>query len=346
MLEAICDGKPVRASKDLKGKGLVFRCKDELCEHPELELVAGDHRRAYFRHQRRGKCTCPDGETDWHLEWKSHFDQIEVDMGFDEVTGERNRADALVGGLVLEFQHSPMKDAEKDARERFYGSKGGMLWIVDASNTRSLQRLTRMIRESDYRRASQGQAFDQSYISIYFPYESLPQTWWDRECGIVFDYGEGRKLLYKLPQPAEDFDLICREFEKDELIVALKRDPQYFTKTPRMINAEYQAEVKRKREEANRLNVQKESERRAASRALAEAAMKEQSNRIEARREEFKKLAREARSLAIAKQQGKGRDQAVLEPIGKTGFYITAWGEIGVLDAQRRFVLAKPNFGY
>ena len=74
--------------------------------------------------------------------------------------------------------------------------------------------------------------------------------------------------------------------------------------------------------------------------------MKEQSNRIEARREEFKKLAREARSLAIAKQQGKGRDQAVLEPIGKTGFYITAWGEIGVLDAQRRFVLAKPNFGY
>lgn len=344
MLEALCDGKPIRASKDLKGKGLVFRCKDKECEHPELKLVAGEYRCPHFRHQCRGKCSCPDGETDWHLEWKSHFDQIEVDMGVDEVTGERNRADAVVGNLVLEFQHSPIKDEEKDARERFYGSKGGMLWIVDASNTRSLQRIDRMRRTQEYTRASQGQAFDSSYISIMFAYESLPQTWWERDCGIVFDYGEGRKLIYKLPQESGEFDVKCREFDKDELIELLKTDPAYFTKSAKVINAEYQAKVRTAAEAIQLLKAKTEAERKAA--AGAEARMKQRWERVRAREAEFMQMAKEARDRAAQRQGNKGRDQAELEPIGNTGFYITAWGDLGIIDAYRRFRPAKPNFGY
>ena len=293
MLEALSDGKPIRASKDLKGKGLVFRCKDSECEYPELELVAGDHRRPHFRHQRRGKCSCSDGETDWHLEWKSHFDKIEVDMGVDEVTGERNRADAVVGNLVLEFQHSPIKEGEKASRERFYGSKGGMLWIVDASNTRSLQRIDRMRRTEEYTRANKGQAFDSSYISVMFPYESLPQTWWERECGIVFDYGEGRKLIYKLPQPFRDFDCYCREFDKEALIDLIKRDPAYFTKTPRVINAEYQEKIRRQ------VLLQQMEREEAARRAKADAEAKAQ-----AHLEHQERLAAEFFKLASQLTQG------------------------------------------
>lgn len=96
MRTASANGEIVRASAELKDKRLSFRCKDSNCEHPELELVIGRGIRIpHFRHRRKGNCGCSDGETDWHLSWKSQFENIEVDMGIDPVTGEHNRADAV-----------------------------------------------------------------------------------------------------------------------------------------------------------------------------------------------------------------------------------------------------------
>lgn len=91
-----------------------------------------------------------EGETDWHLEWKGRFKQVEVTIRRD---GEWHRADAMTdGGWVIEFQHSPISPEQMQTREKFYGD---MVWIFDATKARDADmygemRLT-LYREHDTR---------------------------------------------------------------------------------------------------------------------------------------------------------------------------------------------------
>lgn len=73
-----------------------------------------------------------ENETPWHKRWKSHFPEPwhEV-VRFDSTTGEKHIADVKTpGGVVLEFQNSPMGLAELRAREAFYGD---MVWVVNGT---------------------------------------------------------------------------------------------------------------------------------------------------------------------------------------------------------------------
>jgi len=76
MLTARSENGILRAEATLKGKNYVYRCLDEHCDSPEMELVIGRGiRTPYFRHKRKGQCSCSEGETEWHREWKSHFER-------------------------------------------------------------------------------------------------------------------------------------------------------------------------------------------------------------------------------------------------------------------------------
>jgi hypothetical protein len=97
----------------------------------------------HWRHK-AGDCdpwSEPEGA--WHLGWKKLFDMScrEIDLR-DPVTGELHRADILVGrgtsmATVLELQHSPISEDERNAREAFYRREHRMFWLVHIHNESS-----------------------------------------------------------------------------------------------------------------------------------------------------------------------------------------------------------------
>ena len=250
MLTALAKDEIVRAIAELKDKVLSFRCKDSNCEHPELELVIGRGIRIpHFRHRRKGNCGCSDGETDWHLSWKSQFENIEVDMGIDPVTGEHNRADAVVGkDFVIEFQHSHIDEKEQSNRERFYGSKGGMVWIVDASGKQNRARLSRIQRDNRFLPCPKPPFDKGGYWRLFSDDKILPKLWIRRNVGIVFDYGMDMNLLYVLPQRGCNSEYaLCQWFKRDVLIKELKDNQDAFRFSESELIAQYEA-VKREEE--------------------------------------------------------------------------------------------------
>lgn len=265
MLTARVGSEIIRAGRNLKGKDFVYRCRDPHCKAPDMLLVAGERaiRIPHFRHKTDTGCKCGMGETAWHLEWKSHFDRVEVDMGIDPENGEMNRADALTDdGVVLEFQHSPISLQEQESRERFYTSKGGMLWIVDANKTRYLKRLERIELFS-----SMDIPTGEPLKHVPFPDEAFNELWTNRPVGVIFDYGPEKDLFFLLPgedEPSIAFGrnspmAMGRFYKREELIDELKRNGKKFLQTPKMVRDAYQAEQERLAKE--------KAEREAAERA-------------------------------------------------------------------------------
>lgn len=230
MLEAKDGEKRVRADISLKHNGVVYKCLDPECQHPEVILVAGARglRIPHFRHKVKSACSCSDGETEWHLEWKSHFERVEIDMGIDDVTGEHNRADAVTGeNITIEFQHSPIELKEQENRERFYTSIGGLIWVVDARGKRACARLRKAINEGEIVERS-NPVFQRSLV-CYFPDEVFPKMWNNRTVGVIFDYGADDGLIFLMPGRHNN-TAICRKFTKEECVEKLLHSPEEFLK--------------------------------------------------------------------------------------------------------------------
>jgi competence protein CoiA len=89
----------------------------------------------HWAHTRRQDCD-PwwENETQWHRDWKGLFPESCREVAFTASNGEVHRADVVTQtGIVIEFQHSAITDAERSARETFYGN---MIWIVDGCGFR------------------------------------------------------------------------------------------------------------------------------------------------------------------------------------------------------------------
>lgn len=108
----------VRAKCCLCGEDMIAKC--------------GDYIRWHWAHKARTTCDpWKESETDWHRYWKDAFP-----IGFQEVvhvddrTNEKHIADVkTAAGMVVEVQHSPIREDEARSREHFYRN---MIWIVDA----------------------------------------------------------------------------------------------------------------------------------------------------------------------------------------------------------------------
>lgn len=88
----------------------------------EMILKRGAIRRHHFAHKGSapGESKCNKGE--WHVEWQSGFDDVEVTMG-------SNRADIVSKGFVIEIQDSYISAEEIRNREHAYGEN--MMWIFN-----------------------------------------------------------------------------------------------------------------------------------------------------------------------------------------------------------------------
>ena len=108
--------------------GLRGRCSR--CQH-EMIAKCGDFVAWHWAHKGRRRCDpWAENETDWHRDWKDCFpEESQEVVHTDPATGERHFADVKTDtGLVVEFQHSPIKQSELESRELFYGN---MIWVVD-----------------------------------------------------------------------------------------------------------------------------------------------------------------------------------------------------------------------
>jgi hypothetical protein len=168
-------------------------------------------------------------------------------MGIDTVTGEHNRADAVVGSdFVIEFQHSHISEEEQKNRERFYSGKGGMVWIVDANKKRLLKRRDEAIQTCGFASIKE-QPFNGTYFKTYFPDEVFPKEWLDRPVGIIFDYGQDGDLIYLLPMRGSPA-AVCRFYKRCDLIDELKSKSEQFMQSAAEMVSNYRLQEKLKRE--------------------------------------------------------------------------------------------------
>ena len=120
---ALIDGNKAKPLPRLQGT----------CCYCGEEMVAkcGQIKIWHWAHKSRSNCD-PwwSSEGEWHMGWKNLFpDEWQEVIHTDEKTGERHIADVKTPkGLVIEFQHSPIKSEELQSREAFYEN---MIWIVD-----------------------------------------------------------------------------------------------------------------------------------------------------------------------------------------------------------------------
>lgn len=105
-----------------------------LCNQ-ELIQRRGEINIHHFAHRKNSSNSCDewyyDPMTEWHSNWQNMFpvDTREVVV---EYGGKKHRADVLINGTVVEFQHSRLSSDEFNARNRFYTAAGyRVVWLFD-----------------------------------------------------------------------------------------------------------------------------------------------------------------------------------------------------------------------
>lgn len=105
------------------GRGVIIKAKES--------LAVAQH----FAHK-KGEC-CPDkwhyDMSEWHRNWQNLFPK-ECRERVVEKNGVKHRADVLINGTVIEFQHSPISPQEIAERNKFYTESGcKVVWVFDAN---------------------------------------------------------------------------------------------------------------------------------------------------------------------------------------------------------------------
>lgn len=82
----------------------------------------------------KGKRMCDpwwENETEWHRNWKNYFPNDWQERAHIAESGEKHIADVkTIKDWVIEFQHSHLKQEERQARNDFYPK---LAWVVDGS---------------------------------------------------------------------------------------------------------------------------------------------------------------------------------------------------------------------
>ena len=121
-----------RVSAEEAVKGTQYFCTT--CGSEVIAKTRAEHRVAHFAHKNAGDCDSWQHEmSDWHREWQEQFplENREVDV---RTENEIHRADVKIGNTVVEFQHSPMTEAEFRVRNDFYNQCGcKVIWLFDAT---------------------------------------------------------------------------------------------------------------------------------------------------------------------------------------------------------------------
>lgn len=123
---SLVDG--LKAAPFPKGVGVCQACGNR------TQAKCGSQKVWHWAHANRESCdSWWENETPWHRAWKSHWPiEYKEVVHVSSQSGEKHIADVKNAvGFVLEFQNSPMNDAELLSREAFYGN---MAWVVNGES--------------------------------------------------------------------------------------------------------------------------------------------------------------------------------------------------------------------
>ena len=131
----------------------------------------------------KGKRSCDpwwEPETLWHRTWKNLFPAEWQEVPMRAPDGELHIADVRTPqGLVIEFQHSAIKQEERTSRESFYQN---MVWVVDGTR---LKRDRPRINEN--RRGWRN--LEENFVELTrWPSEFLPANWLNASTPVLFDF--------------------------------------------------------------------------------------------------------------------------------------------------------------
>ena len=108
----------------------------------KVRLRRGAVNAAHFAHD--SLKDCDDFTSDisyWHLEWQKQF-PLECREVVVEHNGEQHRADVLIKGHVIEFQHSSISCEEFNRRNAFYTGAGyKVVWVFDMTGEFSMGKM-------------------------------------------------------------------------------------------------------------------------------------------------------------------------------------------------------------
>ena len=169
-----------------------------VCQVCKAEVIAkcGDIKIHHWAHKSKKKCDhWWENETQWHREWKNEFPKDWQEVIQYSETGEKHVADVKTPkGLVVEFQHSPIKPEEILARNNFYEN---IVWIVDGTR--------RPTDEKKFEEALEWRGWDSS---------RLLKDWTIFPKPVFFDFG--KPLLWGVS------DGFIIKFEKKDFIISVK----------------------------------------------------------------------------------------------------------------------------
>jgi len=219
MKYAIVEGNKTEAFKG--GRGTCPSCNSELIAR------CGDVNINHWAHKGARNCdTWWENETEWHREWKNSFPKEWQEVVHIDEKGEKHIADVKTEkGWVLEFQHSFIKDDERNSRNIFYSK---LVWVVDG-----LRRKTdRLQFQKVLKESSKAPVGNVDIRKINFPEESrLLKEWMNCKVPVFFDFGEFSKstiwfLLplnikreaYLIPFSREEFISVHNANGFDELV--------------------------------------------------------------------------------------------------------------------------------
>ena len=162
------------------GKAMIAKC--------------GQHRIHHWAHQ--GKRTCDpwwENETEWHRAWKNYFPKGWQEFVQHSESGEKHIAHVKTDlGVVLEFQHSFLREDEREARENFYPK---MVWVVNGRR-RKLDK-KQFFACFDARSVVNGEP---RIVSVLWKEGALLREWGASRVPVYFDFGESE------PEDAVRFD--------------------------------------------------------------------------------------------------------------------------------------------
>ncbi len=171
---ALYDNRLIEAEPGLKGF-----CRG--CGQPVIPKC-GTVRVHHWSHLNSKMCdTWWEQETEWHRTWKNKFPKFCQEFFMPDVfTGEKHMADVRTDhGLIIEFQHSHLKEQERVNRECFYQN---MVWVVDGTRLKydypRFVKARRRFESIDTR----------GIFRVSSPEECFPGAWISCSVPVIFDF--------------------------------------------------------------------------------------------------------------------------------------------------------------
>lgn len=125
-------------------------------------------------------------ETEWHKEWKDKFPQECQEVVLQDTSSlEKHIADVLTTqNNVIEFQHSPIRPEEVEARERFYmQSNRKMVWVVDGNTGLNRQHFNLFRPNVEY--------LEEDVLFKWYSRSRLFEKWKSSKAYVLFDFDDG-----------------------------------------------------------------------------------------------------------------------------------------------------------